>query len=211
MKKIAFAIVALLFCVTFADAAPVRVQINTGRRFPVATAVGRTINRVVGFPFRVGAAALGFQPNFRRQVIVNTPAAQIRVGGYGRQNFIVARQNFVVRRPAAIVVRQPVVIRRHNNVNQIRILRENVGYGYNRQQFVLRETVYPTTSQQIVVGQLGTNYEQQAQEVADPQPTAKVILREVAQPTYTQRVILREVATNHCGAVSQFRVSRFRY
>jgi hypothetical protein len=191
MKKFLFAAVAfLLFALTADAAAPARtrVEINTGRRFPVATALGRGINRVVGFVPRTIVTA--FTPRARNQVVVKTDTAKVRVN---RQQIVVntpRAQRVVVNTPR--VVTQQIVLR-NRHVDQVRI-----------QQFAAYPAVQQVRVYPVVVGQLGTEA-YKAQEVVDPQPTEKVILREVATPqVVTEKVILRETA-GHCGAVSQFR------
>ena len=196
MKRFALAIVALVLCVTFADAAApaqVKVKVNTRRNFPVARAVGR----VVTAPAR--AVAKVFTPRARNQVVVKTNAARVRVNS-GR---------------AAVVVNTPRVIRVNQVkvVDQVRVqqvvLRNRADYGHVNQIRVERFAAYPTQS--VVVGQLGTEA-YKAPEVVETEPvtTEKVILREVATVPKVQKVILRQETTGYCGGVSQLRIQRIR-
>ncbi len=149
MKNLVFAVIGLLLIASIADANEVVLR----NRFPVATAVGRGINRVVGFPARVVVAA--FRPNrVQRVVIANHNVQQVRV--------------------------QRVVFN-HDYVQQIRVQRF-VAPVY-AQQVYAQQVVAPVYAQQVVAQLGTTNCvqpEQIQQEVvtAPKIVTQKVILRQ---------------------------------
>jgi hypothetical protein len=181
------------------------------RPFPVATAVGKSINRVVGFPFRVAAAAVGIDPQRRAAVRVRTQNVQVDVGRRGIVRVDAPRVQVRVNQP---VVRQIRVQRigaayHHNDVQQIRVQRIGAAYHHNevQQVRVIRQPVVVTERQHITyTAAAGAT----SQIYSDPVVTQRVeveeppILQEVAKPT-VQRVTIQRVTSGHCGSASSFR------
>lgn len=181
------------------------------RPFPVATAVGKGINRVVGFPFRVAAAAVGIDPQRRAAVRVQTQNVRVEVNQprrgivrvdaprvQVRVNQPVVRQVRVQRIGAAYDVQQIRVQRigaayHHNDVQQVRVIRQPVVVT-ERQNYTYSAAAGATS--QIYSDPVIT----QRVEVEEP-PT---VLQEVAKPT-VQRVIIQRVTSGHCGPASGFR------
>jgi len=183
MKKFILAFLFLLCFAMFADAQQVQVQVR--RPFPVATAIGRGINRVVGFPFRVTAAAFGFTP--RARVVVNTPVARVVVG---RAPFV-AQQFSAYRAP--FVARQRFVA--HQQFYAAPFVARQRFYAA---PFVAQQVAYTTPTENVVVSQ---------PIVTEKIVTQKVITQPVvqAETACTQSIVLQQNAGNYCGGAAQFR------
>lgn len=180
------------------------------RPFPVATAVGKGINRVVGFPFRVAAAAVGINPGRRANVRVETQ--NVRVDVSNRRGLVrvdVPRANIQVQRIGAAHVQQIRVER--VNVKPVRVERIGAAYHHNEVQQVriIRQPVVATqqvtyTAAAGATSAIYTDPVVTQRVVVEEQPTEKVILQEVAKPTI-QKVTIQRVTTGHCGPASSFR------
>lgn len=205
--RIAVLCLLLVSSISFANE-PIR------RPFPVATGVGRAINRVIGFPFRTTAAALGFRAPIRARVRIVAQHQYV-----ARQQFVapvIARQQFVA--PAQYVARQQFVAPVQYVARQQFVAPAQ--YIVARQQFYSQQDyTTPQVAQQIVAPQ------QVAQQVVTQYRVPLVTVQRIvsvqpeiqAEPTCQQQQITggcaqqitggssQQITGGTCGAISQFR------